>query len=76
MYDVNTAGDVAPHTDYVSRRDVRRLFEAFSDVSIEAQNFDLLTTLVAGHRVTIPRERMLGNVARVLGLDLYVQARK
>ena len=26
MYDTNAAGESAPHTDYVSRRDVRRLF--------------------------------------------------
>jgi hypothetical protein len=25
---------------------------------------------------TIPRERLLGNVGRVLGLDLYIHARK
>jgi SAM-dependent methyltransferase len=76
MYDVNTAGDAAPHTDYVSRADVRRLFDAFSSVSIDAQNFDPLTLRVGRRRVTIPRERLLDNVARVLGLDLYIRARK
>jgi SAM-dependent methyltransferase len=76
MYDVNTAGDAAPHTDYVSRRDVRRLFDAFSSVSIDAQNFDPLTLRVVRRRITIPRERLLDNVARVLGLDLYIHARK
>ena len=76
MYDVNTAGEAAPHTDYVSRSDVRQLFGAFSEVSVDAQNFDPLRLPLGRRRVTIPRERLLGNVARVLGLDLYVHARK
>jgi SAM-dependent methyltransferase len=76
MYDVNTAGEAAPHTDYVSRQDIRRLFGAFSTVSVDAQNFDPVTLPLTRHRVTIARERLLGNVARVLGLDLYVHARR
>jgi SAM-dependent methyltransferase len=76
MYDVNSAGDAAPHTEYVSRRDVRRLFGSFSDVSIDAQNFDPLTLRLPRRRFTIPREGLLGNVARALGLDLYIHARK
>jgi SAM-dependent methyltransferase len=68
MYDANAAGEAAPHTDYVSRRDVRRLFGDFADVSIDARNFDPLPY--------IPRERLLGNVDRLLGLDLYITARK
>jgi SAM-dependent methyltransferase len=76
MYDVNTAGAAAPHTDFVSRRQVRRLFGAFSQVSIDAQNFDRVTLQLGPRRLAIPRERLLGNVARVLGLDLYIHARK
>jgi SAM-dependent methyltransferase len=76
MYDVNTAGEAAPHTDYVSRSGARRLFGAFSDVSVEAQNFDPLQLPLGRRRLTIPRERLLGNIARVLGLDLYIHARK
>jgi len=76
MYDANSAGDAAPHTDFVSRGDVRRLFSAFSSVSVQSQNFDPLTPSFAGRTLTIPRERLLGNVARVLGLDLYIHARK
>jgi ubiquinone/menaquinone biosynthesis C-methylase UbiE len=76
MYDANTAGEAAPHTDFVSRRAVRRLFGAFPDVAVQSQNFDSLTPTLAGRTLTIPRERLLGNVARALGLDLYVRARK
>lgn len=76
MYDVNTEGEAAPHTDYVSRSDVRRLFRAFSSVSIDVQNFDPLTLPFSRGRVSVPRERLLGNAAHVLGLDLYIHARK
>jgi ubiquinone/menaquinone biosynthesis C-methylase UbiE len=75
-YDANESGEPAPHTDHVSRRDVRRLFGAFAQVSVEAQNFDEVTWIFARHRWTIPRQRLLGNVGRVLGLDLYIRARK
>ena len=67
-YDADAAGNAAPHTDYVSRRDVRRLFAGFSDVRIEARNFDNTRVL--------PRTALLGNVDRVLGLDLYIVATK
>jgi ubiquinone/menaquinone biosynthesis C-methylase UbiE len=76
MYDSNTAGEAAPHTDFVSRRGARELFAAFSDVVVESQNFDDLTPTLGGRELTIPRERLLGNVARVLGSDLYIRARK
>jgi SAM-dependent methyltransferase len=76
MYDVNEAGEAAPHTDFVSRKDVRRLFHGFSSVTIDVQNFDRLTLPLGRRRLTIPRERLLANVARVLGLDLYIHARK
>jgi SAM-dependent methyltransferase len=76
MYDANTVGEAAPHTDFVSRREVRRLFGAFSSVAIQSQNFDTLTPTLAGRTLTIPREWLLGNVARAAGLDLYIHARK
>jgi SAM-dependent methyltransferase len=74
-YDSNAAGDAAPHTDFVSRSDIRRrLFARFSSLRIDVQNFDGYT-LFAG-RVVIPRHRLLGNIARILGTDLYVVATK
>lgn len=74
-YDSNSAGDAAPHTDFVSRSDVRRhLFECFSSIRIDVQNFDGYV-LFRG-RIVIPRERLLGNIARVLGTDLYIVATK
>ena len=40
LYDANAAGEAAPHAEYVSRREVRRLFEPFAQVSIRARNMD------------------------------------
>jgi SAM-dependent methyltransferase len=74
IYDANQQGEAAPHTEFVSRLGVRRLFRAFSGVRIESQNFDAYV-LFKG-RVVVPRERLLSNVGRVLGLDLYIVATK
>jgi len=68
LYDTNAQGEAAPHTDYVSPFQVRRLFAGFSALEIERRNFDGLPY--------IPRRRLLGTVDRVLGLDLYITARR
>jgi len=73
-YDANTSGEAPPHTDYVSVRSVRRLFRRFASVRVEQQNFD--TLVFRGGRWVIPRERLLNNVARIFGLDLYITAVK
>jgi SAM-dependent methyltransferase len=73
-YDVDSSGSAAPETEFFSRADLRALLAGMQDVRIDAQNFDALT--FARGRVVVPRERLLGNVARRWGLDLYVTARK
>ena len=77
-YDTNVAGEAAPETVYVTARQVHaELFARFTDVRIERHNFDpLVLTGFRGLSLTIPRQRLLANVARVLGLDLYIHARK
>lgn len=70
-YDAN-GGEPAPFTEFVSRRDVRRIFRDFSAVRIDCRNFDAYSLL--GGRLFVPRERLLDNVGRLLGLDLYVVA--
>ncbi len=72
LYDTNQEGEAAPHTDFVSRGEVKQLFEQFAHVKIDIQNFD--DCRVKGIR--IPRTRLLNNVARRLGLDLYITATK
>jgi ubiquinone/menaquinone biosynthesis C-methylase UbiE len=65
-YDSNAAGEAAPHTDYVTARQARELFGAFSRVRVDRRNFDNLPY--------ISRRRLLGTVDRLLGLDLYIVA--
>lgn len=74
FYDKNAKGDAAPHTDYLSRAQVRQLFRAFRSVRIETQNCDPL--VLPGGRVVLSREKLLNNLARVAGLDLYITATK
>ncbi|HEY7019043.1 MAG TPA: class I SAM-dependent methyltransferase [Thermoleophilaceae bacterium] len=69
VYDAHDGGEAAPHTDFVSRADVRRLFRDFARVKIDVQNFD-------GYRFGLRREWFLNNLARVVGLDLYIMADK
>jgi ubiquinone/menaquinone biosynthesis C-methylase UbiE len=68
-YDVDTSGRGAPQTELFSQAEVRAGF-----VHIDVQNFETLQ--LARGRIAIPREALLGNVARRWGLDLYVTARK
>lgn len=74
LYDSNAVGEAAPHTDYVSSRQVRNLLSNFSTVDIEVQNFD--TYVLLKGKVVIHREKLLNNVAHSLGLDLYITAIK
>ena len=69
VYDADQEGHAAPHTDFVSKADVRRLFADFERVEIDVQNFD-------DYPFGLKRERFLGNLARVVGLDLYIVADK
>ena len=66
MYDSNAAGEAAPHVEYVSRRDARRIFAPFSDVRIDVRNFD--------DTRFVKREWMLGTLDRDAGTDLYITA--
>jgi ubiquinone/menaquinone biosynthesis C-methylase UbiE len=73
LYDTDASGQAAPHTDYVSRANVKRLFKKFAWVKIDTQNFD---DYVLFKRLMIPRKKLLNNLGRIIGLDLYVVARK
>jgi ubiquinone/menaquinone biosynthesis C-methylase UbiE len=72
-YDANEAGELPPHTEYVSRAQVRALFRQFTSITVESQNCD---HIALRGRIYFPRKWLLGNVGRVLGLDLYIRARK
>jgi SAM-dependent methyltransferase len=70
MYDQRMDGTAAPHTDFVSAGEARRLFREFRDVRVERRNFDDYTIW----RFRLHRERFLGSLDRLLGLDLYITA--
>ena len=74
LYDADSAGEAAPHTEFVSPSEARKLFHAFSHIEIDIQNFDEYD-LPYGFAV-IRRTWLLNNVARFLGLDLYITAHK
>jgi SAM-dependent methyltransferase len=71
-YDHNSTGEAAPVVDYFSRRDVREMFRDFARVDIDFQNFDGLRWGPIG----VPRELFLSNIARLVGVDLYIVADK
>ena len=73
LYDSNTEGIAAPHTDFVTPHGTRQLFKKFSTVKTDIRNFDGYSFR---RRTIIKREKMLNNIGRVLGLDLYVTAEK
>jgi hypothetical protein len=60
-----------PIMDYTSKAEARRLFRQFANVQIDIQNVH--NTPIGLH---LRRELFLGNLARVIGLDLYIVADK
>lgn len=74
LYDTNSKGEAAPHTDYVSPLEVRSLFRNFQSLRIEQQNFDEYT--LTRHRLGLRREWALKTLAAFAGLDLYIVATK
>jgi hypothetical protein len=52
--------------EFLSRADARRAFEPFAQVTIRRETFDPIKA--------IPRERLLGRPARLMGVDLYITA--
>jgi glutaredoxin-related protein len=73
LYDTDSTGQAAPHTEYVSRRDVQRLFRRFTTLKVQARNFE---DIIFRNRVIVPRSLLLNNLGRILGLDLYIVAKK
>lgn len=69
-YDLDEAGAAPPHTEYASRQDVQRLFAGFSSTSTDIRNFQEWAVL----GLPVKRTWFLDNVARRLGLDIYVVA--
>lgn len=68
QYDADQSGHAAPHTDFVSSRDLRRMLGRFSSVEIHKRNIDVA-------RVPLARPLLLkARIDRLVGLDLYARA--
>lgn len=74
LCDSSSQGEGAPHTDFVTRQEVRRLFRAFSDVRIHDRNFD--DYFLFRKRIKIRRRTFMNTLGRRWGLDLYITAEK
>lgn len=70
--DVNSEGDVAPHIDFVTRRDVRRLFAGFHSVKVRARNLGASKSRAANG---FDRRLVDSPMERAIGQDLYIKAR-
>jgi SAM-dependent methyltransferase len=72
-YDVNSGGEAAPHTDFISVRSLRHLCRKFSSFSAQAENIDNGKPF----ETALPRRDLLKTIwPRVCGLDLYATAVK
>jgi SAM-dependent methyltransferase len=73
-YDSTADGTAAPHTDFVTVPELRGLLHGFNDVRVERRNIDGIPVPRVGaiSRFTLMRLR----VDRLVGLDLYVTARR
>jgi ubiquinone/menaquinone biosynthesis C-methylase UbiE len=75
-YDANTAGDAAPIVDMYSKSEVKQLLKNFSSIKIQPENFDNHFFTLFKKEYNWPREKFLNNVAKLMGLDLYIVAKK
>lgn len=73
LYDQNSEGKVAPFIEYYTIKDVKRIFHKFSDIHIDIRNFSNYELI---GKIKINRRFFLNNIGRVLGLDLYIIAKK
>jgi SAM-dependent methyltransferase len=71
FYDGHADGDVAPHTDFVTAGELRRLLSGFRDVRVERRGIDRVP--LASLEVSRLRLMRLG-LDRLVGLDLYAVA--
>ena len=70
LYDQDSSGTAAPHTDFFSTREVTRLFGAYTHVRVDKRNLSF--PFLPAVRLAALRLRL----DRVGGLDLYVEAVK
>ena len=73
-YDTTEDGAAAPHTDFVTAPELRGLLHGCRDIRVERRNMDGLPLPYVAER---SRAALMAlHVDRLLGLDLYVTARR
>jgi hypothetical protein len=71
-YDTNTAGEAAPHTDFVSRRRLRQMCSRYSSFSASLENIDQERPFSRRTRQDLLKTFW----PRLCGLDIYAQIRR
>jgi SAM-dependent methyltransferase len=72
-FDTNTAGQAAPETAVLSVNEIKQMLRCFADVTCTKRNANPL--MVKG-KTLVPRPWLLPTLGRLMGLDIYVEARK
>ena len=72
-YDENTQGAAAPEIVISSIQDVKRMMAAFESVTCSKRNADKFAPRGIP---LLPRSWMVPTIGRILGLDIYIEARK
>jgi SAM-dependent methyltransferase len=72
-YDRNTQGEAAPEVALTSVREAKHMLRAFATVTCSKRNAEQVAP--KGIKL-IPRSWMVPTVGRLLGLDIYIEARK
>ena len=72
-YDANKTGEAAPETVLSSINQLRRMLHRFEAVTFSKHNAD---PLIIQGKLVADRPDLLPTLARVLGLDIYFEARK
>ena len=72
-YDQNTEGEAAPEVALTSVCEVKQMLRSFAAVSCTKRNADKFAP--KGLKL-IPRSWMVPTIGRLLGLDIYIEARK
>jgi len=74
LYDKNQEGEPPPITEYYSKKDIKNIFSCFSITRLRLENFDGFR--IPGTKIGIERKLFLHNLAKIVGLDIYITATK
>lgn len=77
LYDANATGQSPPYTDFSTKKEIKQMLKSFTTVTIDVQNcYQIEFYFKVRHFLIFPREKLLNNLGRILGLDLYIIAQE